>query len=245
MAMQAAVIVLADIGGYTRFMKKQETSLVHAEAVITDLIDSVIERAEHPLTLNKLEGDAVLFYALATTENLPEVARSALAQVNDFFKAFETRKQELAQSVLCNCGACQNVHMLSIKAVLHCGEVLLHKVRRFDELSGTSVIVAHRLMKNHVPIKEYILVSDAFCRASGGMPGQPGTPLVEDCEGIGQVDVVYYTPDPNLVGPVAELNLWRRIKVTMAMMLFLIRRKLGLVPRRRFHHLPGLLPEKN
>jgi hypothetical protein len=28
-------------------------------------------------------------------------------------------------------------------------------------------------------------------------------------------------------------------------MLFLIRRKLGLVPRRRFHHLPGLLPEKN
>jgi uncharacterized protein DUF2652 len=135
--------------------------------------------------------------------------------------------------------------MLTIKAVVHCGEVLVHKVRRFEELSGTSVIVAHRLMKNHVPIKEYILVSDAFCRASGGMPGQPGTRLVEDCEGIGQVDVVYYTPDSNLVGPTATPNLRRRIKVTMAMMLFLTRRKLGLVPKRRLHHLPGLLPEKN
>ena len=58
-----AVLVLADIGGYTRFIKMHGTSLVHAERIITDLLESVINESEFPLTLNKLEGDAALFYA--------------------------------------------------------------------------------------------------------------------------------------------------------------------------------------
>ena len=56
-------------------------------------------------------------------------------------------------------------------------------------------------MKNHVPVKEYILVTEEFDRASGGMPGQKGTPLVEECEGIGKVNVTYYVPDSDLLAP--------------------------------------------
>jgi class 3 adenylate cyclase len=237
MATQTAVIVLADIGGYTRFMKKQETALVHAEAVITDLLNSVIDNAEHPLTLNKLEGDAVLFFALATPDNLATVAKSALQQVNGFFKAFEQRKQEMSRDVRCNCGACESIHTLSIKGVLHCGEVVLRKVRRFEELSGTSVITAHRLMKNHVPLTEYILATEEFAQVSGGLPGQTGTPLVEDCEGIGRVNVVYYAPDPTIMAPPVPRNLGRQMKMMATMMVFLVRHKLGLLPAREFHNL--------
>ena len=242
MAAQTAVIVLADIGGYTRFMKKQEASLVHAEAVIMTLLEAVIESATHPLTLNKLEGDAALFYAMANEGNLPEVARSALQQVNGFITAFERRKQEMIRDVICECDGCENIHILSIKAVLHCGEVLVRKVRRFEELAGTSVITAHRLMKNHVPLKEYILVTEQFDRASGGMPGQKGTPLVEECEGIGKVNVVYYAPDPNLLAPPAATNRLRQVKMVASIMLFLLLRKLRLAPKREFHSLAKLGP---
>ena len=65
MRIQHAVIVLADISGYTRFIKLHGLALVHAESVITELLESIIEHASYPLTLNKLQGDAVLFYALA------------------------------------------------------------------------------------------------------------------------------------------------------------------------------------
>ena len=237
MAVQQAVIVLADIGGYTRFMSRLKESLAHAEATITELISAVIDAAEHPLILNKLEGDAALFYALATEETLPQVAASALKQVNAFFHAFEQRKAEMVKDVMCDCGACSAVGGLSIKAVLHCGEVTLRKVRKFEELSGMSVITAHRLMKNHVPVKEYILVTDTFNKIAGGMPGQAGTPLVEDCEGVGPVGVVYYVPDRSITAQSAAADRWRQMKTMAKVMAFLTRRKLGLNKPRKFHHL--------
>jgi uncharacterized protein DUF2652 len=240
MAIERAVIVLADIGGYTRFMARQKQSLAHAEATITELLDSVIEAAEHPLILNKLEGDAVLFYASATDANLPQVAKSALHQVNGFFEAFERRKEEMIQTVICDCGGCEQIPGLTIKAVLHCGEINRRKFRKVEELSGMPVITAHRLMKNSVPVKEYLLVTDEFNRMAGGMPGQSGTPLVEDCEGVGPVKVVYYTPDRSAQRPPVETNLWRKMKIIANVMRFLALRKLGFMKERKFHNLEKL-----
>lgn len=148
----------------------------------------------------------------------------------------------MVRDVICDCDGCENIHLLSIKAVLHCGEVLVWKVRKFKELSGTSVMTAHRLMKNHVPVKEYILVAEEFDRAWGGMPGQEGTPLVEECEGIGKVNVAYYVPDFDLLAPPAATNRLRQARTMAVMMLFLLRRKLGLLPKREFHSLANLGP---
>jgi len=240
MAIENAVIVLADIGGYTRFMSRQKQSLAHAEATITELLDSVIEAAEHPLTLNKLEGDAVLFYASATDAPLAAVAKDALHQVNGFFDAFARRKQEMIQYVKCDCGGCEQLPNLSIKAVLHCGEINRRKFRKVEELSGMSVITAHRLMKNSVPVKEYLLVTDEFKRVAGGMPGQAGTPLVEDCEGVGPVKVVYYLPDRSAQRPPVETSLWREMKFMAKIMKLLTLRKLGFMKGRRFHNLEKL-----
>lgn len=240
MAVQTAVIVLADIGGYTRFMSRLQESLVHAEATITELLNAVIDATEHPLILNKLEGDAAFFYSPATPETLPQVARSALQQVNGFFQAFEQRKREMQRDVMCDCGACVAVGDLSIKAVLHCGEVTIRQFRRFEELTGMPVITAHRLMKNSVPVKEYLLTTEVFNKAAGGMPGQQGTPLVEDCEGVGKVNTVYYIPDRTLKPEPAAPNRWRQMKFMARMMAFFTRRRLGLTKNRKFSSLEAL-----
>ena len=179
-----AVLVLADIGGYTRFIKMHGTSLVHAERIITDLLESVINESEFPLTLNKLEGDAALFYAGAG-QNTQAVLRSAFQQTEGFFAAFHKKRDELEKVQACTCDACSNVGQLRIKAILHYGEVLLKQVRQFQELAGESVIVAHRLLKNTVQQKEYILVTEAFERAAGGVRPSGGQRQEEACEGIG------------------------------------------------------------
>lgn len=238
MQTQNAVIVLADISGYTRFMKLHGMALAHAESIITELLDSVIDHTEHPLTLNKLEGDAALFYAMADAD-AQAVATSALHQVNGFFHAFSARKKEIDVDGLCNCGACTEIVHLHIKAVVSFGNVVLRRVRQFEEISGTSVIVAHRLLKNSVPLNEYVLLTEEFEQALGGAP-QGGTRITEQCEGIGAVNASYYPSSP-CVAPPPAANLMRRVRLVRNAFSHMARKSvlgwLGIAPKREFRNL--------
>jgi len=236
--MQNAVIVLADISGYTRFIKLHGMALAHAESIITELLDSIIDHTEHPLTLNKLEGDAALFYAL-TDANPQAVAERVLHQVNGFFRAFSTRKKEIGVDALCNCDGCTEVVHLNIKAVVNFGSVVVRRVRQFEEISGTSVIVAHRLLKNSVPLDEYVLLAEDFERVLGDAP-LGGTRITEQCEGIGAVSASYYPPNPYVAPPPAP-NLKRRMRLVNNALSYMVKKTIrgwiGGAPKREFRNL--------
>jgi D-serine deaminase-like pyridoxal phosphate-dependent protein len=57
-----ALLVIADIGGYTRFMNLHRTSLAHAQENTLRLLDAIIDAAPD-LELSELEGDAAFLYA--------------------------------------------------------------------------------------------------------------------------------------------------------------------------------------
>jgi Protein of unknown function (DUF2652) len=238
MQMQNAVIVLADISGYTRFIKLHGMALVHAESIITELLDSIIDHTEHPLTLNKLQGDAALFYALADA-NPQAVAENVLRQVNGFFQTFSARKKEIGVDALCNCGGCTEAVNLQIKAVVNFGSVVVRRVRQFEEISGASVIIAHRLLKNSVPLQEYVLLAEPFEQALGGAP-PGGTRVTEQCEGIGAVNASYYPPSP-FAAPVPAPNLMRRVRLVTSALSYMSRRHIrgwfGAAPKREFRNL--------
>lgn len=238
MQTQDAVIVLADIGGYTRFMKLNEMALVHAESIISELLASVIDHAEHPLTLNKLEGDAALFYAVADADPRA-VAESALRQVNGFFHAFSARKKEISLDALCHCGACTKVEQLHIKAVVNFGGVVVRRVRQFEEITGTSVITAHRLLKNSVPLREYVLMAEAFAQVLGGAPSG-GTAVTEQFREIGAVNAIYYPPGPFVAPPPAR-NLMRQVGMVTRAIFHMVKRRVqgwfGVAPKRVFRNL--------
>ena len=54
---QQGLLVIADIGGYTRYLSGVE--LEHSHDILADLLAVVSGRLERDLTLVKLEGDAV------------------------------------------------------------------------------------------------------------------------------------------------------------------------------------------
>ena len=69
-------LLIADISGYTNFVKLHNLRKkpvvgkflannfeFHAEAIISDLLEAVIEMIDPVLKLNKLEGDAAFFYS--------------------------------------------------------------------------------------------------------------------------------------------------------------------------------------
>ena len=186
MRLANAVLVLADISGYTSFITSRETSLLHAEQIITALLEAMIDRTEFPLTLNKLEGDAAFFWAESGAD--PGGAmRDALGQVRALFAAFDARlAQVAAERANCTCEACASLGGLHIKAFVHCGEVAVKQVRQFEELAGEDVILVHRLMKNHLAEREYVLLSDAATRA-WPLPDGAGRAHAEDFEGLGEL----------------------------------------------------------
>jgi hypothetical protein len=195
MEIKQAIMVLADISGYTRFMKLHTVSLLHAEVIIADLLEAVIDHTEHPLTLSKLEGDAAFLYVtLEAGSDGRAAAQDVLRQVMAFIDAFKTRERELIACNVCTCPACQDIGQLKLKAFLHVGRTAIKKIRQFEELGGEDAILIHRLLKNSIPAKEYIVMTEAFYALSGGLAGQTPEARTEDCEGIGPVPIRVYYP---------------------------------------------------
>ena len=184
-----AVLVIADISGYTDFITQREISLVHAEQIITDLMEAMTDRTAHPLTVNKFEGDAALLYAEAG-EDLDAAVADVMVQVAALFDAFSLRLVAMAaERAHCSCEACGNIGKLTLKAFVHVGEIAIKQVRQFQELAGEEVILIHRLLKNHVPGREYVLVTEAVA-ARWPEARRSGRAHRESFEGLGELDLV-------------------------------------------------------
>jgi len=185
-------IVIIDISGYTRFIRSNRSSMVHAEEIIFQLLDTIVEGSTHPLQLNKFEGDAVLMYA-ETGDVASEVAQSVLDQVTNAFPVFQAKARQLeSDRAACPCDACRNIRDLRLKVILHYGKTVFRTIRQFTEIAGEDVIIAHRLLKNTIPLHEYILMTDAFYGLI--VPGSvgPGKEHVEPVADVGPVHMRYF-----------------------------------------------------
>ena len=205
--------MIADIGGYTRFMREHTFALAHAQDTVSQLLEAVIDAAR-PLKLAKHEGDAAFLYAPISAANGNGLITSTIPSI---YRAFHERRSQLASIGMCNCSACVNVINLRLKFVAHAGQVAEQRVKRHSELAGMDVILVHRMLKNDVPIDEYVLLTDAL--ASGLPEGVSARTrhLTHDFEGIGPtpprfVDVkelVPLLPDPPPRGML--LRFWRKL----------------------------------
>jgi len=106
--------VIADIGGYTQFMRLHRLSLAHSEEITGRLLEAAIEAAPE-LELVDIEGDAAFFCAFESDERPgPMVADTSVAM----HRAFHEKQQEIAANTLCPCEECAQVGSLSELAEL-------------------------------------------------------------------------------------------------------------------------------
>jgi hypothetical protein len=201
-----ALLLIADIGGYTQFMRLHRLSLAHSEEITGRLLEAAIEAAPQ-LELVDIEGDAA--FLCAFDESDPNVAEASLAM----HRAFHEKQQEIAAN-LCPCEACKQVGSLRLKFVAHAGEVAEQKIRDRRSLVGLDVIAVHRMLKNSVPVPEYLLVSEAvYERLDPGLRGR-ATAITEELEGIGETELHFVDldelaelpapPEPSVAGRVRE-----------------------------------------
>ncbi len=233
MEIKPIFLVIADISGYTKFIKQHKYSLIHAERIISELLETVIKTSDSPLVVHELEGDAVVFYAVS--DGSRAMARVVCNQVRQFFEEFRKRERELVSDCsTCECDACTNVGQLKLKVIQHHGEAVFTKVRQFNKVAGEDVILTHRLLKNSIQSNEYLLMTDAYYKLLGGIQGQHPERRREYCEGLGTVDVrVSYFSSPEL--PPINRSFWHKLVMAIKRDVYVYKRK--LVKPKRYRNL--------
>lgn len=185
MAIRRAVLLIADIGGYTHYMQWNRTHLAHAQLTVAGLLESVIN-AGKGLKLAKLEGDAAFF--CAPDSHAKEVVCDRLSRMR---ASFLERRERMKNDIACECASCEQLEKLSLKFVVHVGEVADQKVKRHVELAGFDVILVHRMLKNLVPVAEYVLMTDPVAACLDEPMRQLCMPLVHVFDGIGETSTHY------------------------------------------------------
>jgi hypothetical protein len=203
-------LLIADIGGYTEFMRLHRLSLAHSEEITGRLLEAAIEAAPE-LELVDVEGDAAFLCAFESDERPePMVARASLAM----HRAFHEKQQEIGANTLCPCEACAQVGSLMLKFVAHAGEVAQQRIRNRTSLVGLEVIAVHRMLKNSVPVPEYLLVSQAVYERLDPDLRERARSITEELEGIGETELHFVDlgelaqlpppPEPSVAGRVRE-----------------------------------------
>ncbi len=184
---EPACLLIADISGYTSFLAGAE--LDHAQDILADLMSTVVTNVRPMFRLAKLEGDAAFVYAITDSIDGPHLQDT----IERCYFAFQRRLRDIRQASSCECNACVLVPNLDLKFVAHHGQVIRQRIASSEELVGSDVIVAHRLLKTGVEeatgIAAYALYTDA-CLAAMGLTDPAAAGMVqhrETFDGVGEI----------------------------------------------------------
>lgn len=218
--MKRAVLLMADISGYTRFVRAHADTADHARRSIVNLLKAIIGASSSPLVVAELEGDAVFFYAIIEPDEMSGATGAIKRQIPGLFHAFKVARDAMVDGAECPCQACTHVGDLRLKQVVHSGEVAVERIGRFEKLFGLDVIVVHRMLKNTVEANEYLMLSDAANSSFGTFGSTTAEERTECLDGIGEMAMhVYYAdelsalpvvPAANGTGALSTLSGWLR-----------------------------------
>jgi uncharacterized protein YndB with AHSA1/START domain len=179
--LQEGALVLADISGYSSFVAQTEVD--HSWSILHELLDTIVRSLAGRMDVSQVEGDAILFISgLSTTD--------VINALEGTFVSFHRRLRDMQAVTTCPCSACANIGILKLKFVVHHGKFSRQRLGSVEQLHGTDVIVAHRLLKNKVPSKEYLLVTDAVLERLPAEMRSRFTPHTEEFD-LGEISGGY------------------------------------------------------
>ncbi len=206
-AATVGVLLLADISGYTRFLRAVEEAhrddvfggdeVPDAYSFVSSLLDGIIESVVPPFELSKLEGDAV--FAWSPSIDVVPHGDDLLAFIGSCYAAFRAQLGRALEIWTCRCGSCALVNTLDLKFVLHTGPFVVQSIAGRTELVGPTVVMAHRLLKSQaatlVGHGAYALVTDPAAQQLN-VPTLAAIPLVEEIEHYVPIQAhVYSVPE--------------------------------------------------
>ena len=157
MEMSPTLICIPDISGFTKFMSDVDIEL--AAKVIPSLLNNIIYSNELDFKVSEIEGDAVLFYRTGKLPTFEDLINQMRLFYTEFYKQIDTLDERFSHKIKDD----DIPEILGLKIVLHFGKAIgAVPIGKRIKLMGEDVIIAHRLLKNNIPINEYLLLSDTL-----------------------------------------------------------------------------------
>ena len=147
------LVFIPDISGFTQLVAG--TSLITGKNITYELLATIIRNNTLDMEIAEIEGDAVFFFKWQALPGTDEIRD----QFNRLKIAFDQKTAELEE----------RYHIpldLELKAVAHYGAMAEFSLGGFRKLYGEVVVEAHRLLKNNVPKRSYLLITDELTAAS-------------------------------------------------------------------------------
>ena len=152
------LIFIPDISGFTNFVRNIEID--DGVSITRELLSEIIENNPLDLDLSEIEGDAILFYKIGKPIPLDTVL-NAFSQIYD---AFEKKYKILKKKYDVNID-------LSLKFILHYGEMSVYDLKGFRKLYGQTIIESNRLLKTGANEANYTLITADYINALN-LPGK-------------------------------------------------------------------------
>ena len=152
------LLLIPDISGFTQYMNA--SSIAHSQVNIARLLESIIDSNILNLSVSEIEGDAILFYKFNDESSFVDV----MEQIRRMYVSFHKTLKHINVNNTCECGACGLLYNLSLKFIVHFGEVGSVMVKDYCKLFGGDIIIAHRLLKNSITSDEYVLFTNSFIK---------------------------------------------------------------------------------
>jgi hypothetical protein len=188
MSTRRGYFLIADISGFTSFIAGSE--LEHSQLILNEILKQIVDRLTPSFTLAEIEGDAVFVYAPVEKFSRSEII---LEMIESLYFEFRDTKATLRRMMSCNCKACEMVHSLDLKFIIHSGEYVLNEIVGRVKPMGNSINIVHRLLKNQViemtGWNAYILFTDD-CMKDIGLNLLDYHSQIENYEHIGNIKTI-------------------------------------------------------
>jgi hypothetical protein len=147
-----ALIFIPDISGFTNFVKNIDIDL--GVSITSDLLNEIIDSNPLDIEISEIEGDAILFYKIGKPLSL----ESVFAAFKSMYDAFTSKYKSLK--------ALHNIEAeLSLKFIVHYGDINVYDIKGFKKLYGKTVIESHCLLKNGNGQSNYVLITEDYLQA--------------------------------------------------------------------------------
>ena len=108
-----------------------------------DLLETIVGRLDPPFRLAKFEGDAGFLFV----EDGRAAGSLLVDAIEACYLAFRRRLRSIDAATSCDCASCRLAPRLDLKVFVHHGSYVHSRIAGRDELAGSDVILAHRLLK--------------------------------------------------------------------------------------------------
>jgi len=157
-------LAVANIVGYESFLIL--TEIEHAQSIVNDLLTTIINNINSPLTFFKLEGNSVYIY---NPEGNFINNKTMLEVIENIYYKFARTLETMSYNTVCTCQACRDISALDLKFLIHFGTYSNTEIDGKEDLIGPDVLFLRELVRsnidNLVDTTAYVFLTEASIEA--------------------------------------------------------------------------------